>query len=446
MNNNKSTLQVTNKAVLTIAVPMALGYLTTPLVGIADTAIVGQLGSASLIGGVAVAAIFVGVLLTTLNFLRFATSALTAQAFGQGDDVDVVGVLLRSCLIAVIAGLFIIMIAQPLLTFGLRIMQPSDAVATAASDYFLIRILAAPFTLLNFVFFAWAIGTNRPIMSFLLQSFLNVINVILSYYLVLVLDMGIKGAAWGTVIAEITTVALTLFFLAKPVLTQRGTLAALIFNGAKLKSMMLLNSDIMVRSFCLFAAFAFFTRQSAQQSDIVLAANEILMHFFMIAGYFLDGFAVAAEQFVGRAIGARNHNTFRRAVWITSIWNIAQATALSLVFFIFGTYMIDFMTPNEEVRATARLFMFWAAATPFIGVAAFQMDGIFIGATWSKDMRNSMIISLGVMIVSYYVLFPLIGNHGLWLALCIFLGLRGFTLYLILRKREQNTFAHQPIV
>lgn len=446
MNNNKSTLQVTNKAVLTIAVPMALGYLTTPLVGIADTAIVGQLGSASLIGGVAVAAIFVGVLLTTLNFLRFATSALTAQAFGQGDDVDVVGVLLRSCLIAVIAGLFIIMIAQPLLTFGLRIMQPSDAVATAASDYFLIRILAAPFTLLNFVFFAWAIGTNRPIMSFLLQSFLNVINVILSYYLVLVLDMGIKGAAWGTVIAEITTVALTLFFLAKPVLTQRGTLTALIFNGAKLKSMMLLNSNIMVRSFCLFAAFAFFTRQSAQQSDIVLAANEILMHFFMIAGYFLDGFAVAAEQFVGRAIGARNHNTFRRAVWITSIWNIAQATALSLVFFIFGTYMIDFMTPNEEVRATARLFMFWAAATPFIGVAAFQMDGIFIGATWSKDMRNSMIISLGVMIVSYYVLFPLIGNHGLWLALCIFLGLRGFTLYLILRKRERHIFAHQPIV
>ena len=142
----------------------------------------------------------------------------------------------------------------------------------------------------------------------------------------------------------------------------------------------------------------------------------------MIAGYFLDGFAVAAEQFVGRAVGAGNQHIFKRTIKITSIWNFAQAAALSLFFLLFGTWIIDFMTPNEAVRTTAYTFMIWAAITPLIGVAAFQMDGVFIGATWSKDMRNSMLTSLILMIVSYTILFPLMGNHGLWLALCLFIG------------------------
>lgn len=443
MPNEKNSLQVTNKAVLTVAVPMALGYLTTPLVGIADTAIVGQLGSAALIGGVAVAAVFMSVLLTTLNFLRFSTSALTAQAFGRGENSDTVGVLLRSSLIAIVAGSAIVLLSPPILSLGLWLMAPSAAVGDAAGDYFLIRALATPFTLLNYVFFAWCVGTDRPVLSFLLQTFLNAVNVAVSYHLVLNLGMGIAGAAWGTVIAETATAAIALFFLAKPVLAEKGHLTELIFDIGKLKAMMILNSDIMVRSFCLFAAFAFFTRQSAQQSDTILAANEILMHFFMIAGYFLDGFAVAAEQFVGRAIGAGRIDIFRRAILMTSLWNLGQAAALSLVFALVGHAMIDFMTPNEDVRTVAGAFIAWALFTPLIGVAAFQMDGVFIGATWSKDMRNSMLTSLVSMVLSYYLLFPLLGNHGLWLALYIFLGLRGFTLYLIMRRREGTAF--QPV-
>lgn len=443
MPNEKNSLQVTNKAVLTVAVPMALGYLTTPLVGIADTAIVGQLGSAALIGGVAVAAVFMSVLLTTLNFLRFSTSALTAQAFGRGENSDTVGVLLRSSLIAIVAGSAIVLLSPPILSLGLWLMAPSAAVGDAAGDYFLIRALATPFTLLNYVFFAWCVGTDRPVLSFLLQTFLNAVNVAVSYHLVLNLGMGIAGAAWGTVIAETATAAIALFFLAKPVLAEKGHLTELIFDIGKLKAMMIQNSDIMVRSFCLFAAFAFFTRQSAQQSDTILAANEILMHFFMIAGYFLDGFAVAAEQFVGRAIGAGRIDIFRRAILMTSLWNLGQAAALSLVFALVGHAMIDFMTPNEDVRTVAGAFIAWALFTPLIGVAAFQMDGVFIGATWSKDMRNSMLTSLVSMVLSYYLLFPLLGNHGLWLALYIFLGLRGFTLYLIMRRREGTAF--QPV-
>lgn len=440
MPTRNPSLEVTNRTVLAIAVPMALGYLTTPLVGVADTAIVGQLGDAALIGGVAIAAIFVGVLLTTFNFLRFATSALTAQAFGRGDVMELAGILLRSCLVAVIVGALVAALSHPILKLGLLIMQPSAAVAEAASSYFLIRVLAAPITLLNFVLFSWLLGTGRTILSFLLQTFLNVLNVLISIYLVLVLDWGIAGAAWGTVIAEILTVALSVVFVVRPLLARRGQIAALTFNYQKLKQMMVLNSDIMVRSFCLFAAFAFFTRQSAQQSDTILAANEILLHFFMIGGYFLDGFATSAEQFVGRAIGSGNRSTFRRAIRITSLWNLGQATLLMLVYFIAGTMIIDFLTIAEDVRLVARDFLIWAAITPIVGVAAFQMDGVFIGATWSKDMRNSMLMSLAFLVASYFVLFPLMGNHGLWLALCLFLGARGLTLSLILLKRERETF------
>lgn len=436
----KAPLEVTNKAVFIIAVPMALGYLTTPLVGLADTAIIGQLGSASLIGGVAVAAAFIGVLLTTFNFLRFATSALTAQAFGAQDDDEVAGVLLRSSLMAVGAGLLMIALYPLVLHYGLALMNPSAAVGESARSYFEIRILAAPFTLLNFVFFAWFVGINRPILSFLVQTFLNLVNVILTYYLVLSEGMGIAGAAWGTLVAEVATVLLSIVFIVRPLSGFKGVLFAMMFDGAKLKAMMALNSDIMVRSFCLVAAFTFFTRQSAQQTDTILAANEILLHFFMIAGYFLDGFAVAAEQFVGRAIGARNRIIFQKAVRITSFWNVVQAALLSLVFLATSFQIIDFMTSNEDVRETARLYYFWAVLTPVIGVAAFQMDGVFIGATWSRDMRNSMILSLALMITVYYGLFPFFDNHGLWFALCLFLGLRGLTLFILMRRRIRNTF------
>lgn len=441
MAKDGNPLLVTHKSIFTIAVPMGLGYLTTPLVGIADTTIVGQLGSSALIGGVAIAAAFIGILLTTFSFLRFATSALTAQAIGREDNEEVVGVFLRSSMIAIVAGLLVIACAPLILKYGLIIMNPSDAVTSAVRDYFNTRILATPFSLLNFVFFAWFVGTDRPILSFLTQTFLNVVNIAFTYYFVLVQGMGVEGAAMGTLVAEVMTVCVSAFFAFKAVSRFAGRLVAMTFSLSKLASMMALNGDIMVRSFCLHLAFVFFTRQSAQQSDDVLAANEILLHFFLIAGYFLDGFAVAAEQFIGRAIGAKNRETFKRAVYLTSFWNGVQASLLSLFFLAFGSAIVAFMTPNEAIRAIAASYLMWAVITPVVGVAAFQMDGIFIGGTWSRDMRNTMILSLILMVILYYVLFPIMGNHGLWLALNIFLGLRGFLLYLRLKNREETTFA-----
>ncbi|MEM6667090.1 MAG: MATE family efflux transporter, partial [Pseudomonadota bacterium] len=210
--------------------------------------------------------------------------------------------------------------------------------------------------------------------------------------------------------------------------------------AAPFKRLMALNGDIMIRSFSLIFAFAFFTRQGAAQGDVVLAANAVLMNFFLIGGYFLDGFATAAEQMAGEAIGARRRERFVRAVRLTLLWGIALAAGASAVFWFGGPALIDLMTTNGDVRETARVFLIWAALTPLFGVFAFQFDGVFIGATWSSDMRNMMLLSLVAYLIAWAVLVPPFGNHGLWAALAIFLGMRGITLGLRYPARLNRTF------
>jgi len=200
------------------------------------------------------------------------------------------------------------------------------------------------------------------------------------------------------------------------------------------------NRDIMIRSFSLLFAFALFTRQGAQFGDVILAANAVLMHFFLIGGYFLDGLATAAEQLAGRAVGARYRPAFRRSVQLTLIWGFTLSLALTALYLLFGRQFIALMTTAPEVRATAETFLLWAALTPLAGVLAFQMDGVFIGATWSGDMRNMMLVSLAAYLAALALLIPALGNHGLWLALLFFLGVRGLSLFLRLRVREPDTF------
>ena len=196
----------------------------------------------------------------------------------------------------------------------------------------------------------------------------------------------------------------------------------------------------MIRSFSLLFAIAFFTARSAAQGDNILAANAILEKFFIFAAFFLDGFAIAAEQISGRAIGAKNYVAFKAAVRLTILWGIIMALFIAVFLLIFGNITIGIMTTNQAVANTASIFLIWAILTPLFGVLAFQMDGVFIGATWTNDMRNMMLLSLVVYLLSYYALFPHYGNHGLWLSFNIFLGIRGITLFMVLPKRTRQTF------
>jgi putative MATE family efflux protein len=431
---------ITHRTVFAIAAPMTLAYLTTPLLGLVDTAVAGRLGDPALIGGLAVGAVIVDLVFTTFNFQRSGTTGLAAQATGAGNEREKQAILLRALLLAVVIGLAAI-VASPLVIYvALALMAPSPEVAAATREYFLIRMLGAPFALANYAVLGWLVGLGRPSLALALQILINGVNIVLSILLGLVLGWGIAGIATGTVIAEITAVLVAAPLCLQLVDRDQRPSRAALLDPAALRRLVSLNGDIMVRSFVLLFAFAFFTAQGSRQGEVTLAANAVLMHFFLVGGYFLDGLATAAEQLVGRAVGAKFREGFARALRLTTFWNLLMAGALSLVFLVAGTALIDLVTTLPEVREEARRYLWLAALTPLTGVVAFQMDGVYIGATWSRDMSRMMLLSFAAYIAAWAVLTPALGNVGLWLSLHVFLLCRGITLSALIPSRARRTF------
>jgi MATE family, multidrug efflux pump len=433
--------EVTHRGVLAIAVPMTIAYLSTPLLGIVDTAVIGQLGRADILGGIAVGAVIFDILFTTFNFLRSGTTGLTAQALGAEDRIGQTAALYRAGLVGLVAGLLVIILQAPILALSLVFMGASGSVESAVREYFAIRVLGAPFALVNYAILGWFLGLGRAGTGLALQLVLNGLNMALSIYFVLGLGWGVAGVAWGTVIGETVTALLGTVLAARALGLSALIPRAAILERSGLLRTFAVNRDIMIRSFSLLFTFALFTSASARQGDIVLAANAVLMNFFLFGGYFLDGFATAAEQLAGRAVGARYRPAFSRAVGLTMIWGFALAAALSMALLLGGPVFIDLLTTNDQVREVARVFLIWAALTPLFGVAAFQFDGVFIGATWSDDMRNMMLVSVGVYVAVWQISTPWLGNHGLWLALISFLAVRGITLAARYPVRLARTFA-----
>ncbi len=436
------SFEVNHRSVLAIAWPMTLAYMSTPILGLVDTAVVGQLDSAALLGGLAVGAILFDIVFTTFNFLRASTTGLVAQAHGAGDIAEQRAIFYRSGIVSAVGGILVLATAPLLLWLGLHFMDVTAAVESAVRDYFSIRIIAAPLTLMNYSILGLYLGLGRAQTGLILQILLNGINIVLSIWLGLYLGWGLEGVAWATVVAEAVTVLVGLLLTGK-IWTSPTPLATRLKNKAAWLKMFGLNRDIMIRSFLLLFAFAFFTAQGARYGEVTLAANAVLMNFFMVSGFFLDGFATAAETLVGRAVGARYRPAFNRSVRLTLFWGFVLAGIATVVFFLAGPLLIDTLTVNEPVRAEARVYLPWAALTALAGVVAFQMDGVYIGATWSRDMRNMMILSIGVYFLTWWIATPWLGNHGLWLALEVFLGFRGITLYARLSTKAQSTFSEQ---
>ena len=432
---------VTHRTVVAIAVPMTLAFVTTPLLGLVDTAVVGRLGIAAQMGGLAVGAILFDVVFSSLNFLRAGTTGLVAQAYGADDAVEQTAVVARALVLAVLLGFAALLLADPILALGLYFIAPESAVAQAVALYFGIRILAAPLTLANYVVLGWALGVARAGLGLGLQVVLNGTNIALSLWLGLGLGWGIEGVAWATLIAEGVALVAGLAVLASAL---RGTVLPAwerVGQRAAFGRLFALNRDILIRSFCLLGTFFAFTALGARFGTDVLAANAVLLNFFMVAGFFLDGLATAAEQLAGRAIGARWRPAFDRSVRLSLGWGIVLGGLLSLLFWLAGPLVIDALTTNETVRATARLYLPWAAATALVGAVAFQMDGVYIGATWSREMRDWMLVSTALFALVAWIARDAMGNHGLWLALLVFLGARGITLLARLPGRRDQTFA-----
>jgi len=440
-NERAGPFEVTHRLVLSIAIPMTLGFLTTPLIGLTDTAVAGRLGSADALAGMAVGAVIFDLLLGSFNFLRASTTGLVAQAFGRGDRREEQAVYWRSLVIALCSGLVLALLSPFLLAAGLFLMAPSPGVADVTATYFMIRILSAPLSLANYALLGFVLGRGQGMTGLFLQAVINGVNIVLSIVLGLGLGWGVAGIAWAAFTGETVGMLTGLLLVVSRFDRKERPSRAELFARERMRALFSLNRDIMIRTFVLVGAFAVMTRIGSSMGPLVLAANAVLMNIFLVAGYYLDGIANAAEQLVGRAFGANFRPAFDRAVRLTMIWSFGLGVVTTLLFLLFGANVIGFLTTTEAVRAEAVKYLPWAALTTITGALAFQMDGVFIGATWSSTMRNMMLAAFAGYLLALGLFVPFLGNHGLWLALNLFLAFRGIFLALRLPALAGRQFA-----
>ncbi|MGZ2256858.1 MATE family efflux transporter [Roseobacter sp. A03A-229] len=419
---------VTHARVLKIALPIVLSNATVPILGAVDVGVVGQMGEAAPIGAVALGAIILSTIYWIFGFLRMGTVGLVGQAEGAGDSAEVSAWLTRALLVGLVGGMALILLQPLIIWAGLALAGASDEVTSLAWSYLTIRIWTAPAAIAIFALTGWLVAMERTAGVFWVQLVMNGVNIVLDLLFVLVFDWGVQGVAIATAIAELTGAALGLWFCRAAFARPDWRDWPRIFDRAKLIRMALLNTDILLRSAMLMIIFSSFVFIGARFGDVTLAANEVLIQFMYVTAYAMDGFAFAAETLIARAFGQRNRAHVRRAALLTSLWGLVVCVTTAAAFAFSGGWIIDLMAKNAEVQQTARDFLPYMIVAPLIGCAAWMFDGIFIGATRSKDMRNMMALSFVVYWLSIALLLPSFGNHGLWLALLISFVARGVTL------------------
>ncbi len=419
---------LTHARVVGIAFPIVLSNATVPILGLVDTGVVGQLGQAAPIGAVGIGAIILTAIYWIFGFLRMGTAGLTAQADGAADRAEVSALLTRGLIIGLTAGLAIIALQIPLFWLAFKVSPASAEVETLARQYMTIRIWSAPAMIGLYAMLGWLIGQGRTGGVFAIQVVMNGLNIGFDLWFVLGLGFGVGGVALATFIAEWSGFALGLWLCRDAFRGGAWKDTARIFDRARLIRMAVVNTDILIRSVLLQAIFVSFLFWGANFGDVRLAANQILLQMLYLTSYAMDGFAAAAESLVGQALGARNATRLRRAAYLTGLWGFGIAAILALMFALFGPWMIDLMTTAQDVRAAAIVYLPYMIAAPIVGAAAWMLDGIFIGATRSTDMRNMMIVSALCYFAAIIPLMALLGNHGLWLGLLLSFGVRGVTL------------------
>jgi MATE family multidrug resistance protein len=419
---------LTHKRVLNIAFPIVLSNVTVPILGLVDTGVVGQLGSAAMIGAVGIGAIILSSIYWIFGFLRMGTTGLTSQAYGAGRSGEVTAMLSRALMVGLAGGCAVILLQAPVFWAYFQMSPASAEVESMARDYMQIRVYSAPAMIALFGISGWLIALERTRALLTIQVLMNGLNILLDLWFVLEMGWGVEGVAWATFIAEWSGLGLGLWLCRDAFAQPAWRDWARIFDRERLKLMASVNRDILLRSLMLQGIFVSFLFLGSKFGDVTLAANQVLLQFLNIIAYALDGFAFAAEALVGQALGARNRRGLRRAALLTSGWGFLASALLGLAFISFGGAIIDLMAKVPEVQIEARIYLIYTGFAAILGLGAFMLDGIFIGATRSRDMRDMMAVSLVVYVICLIILIPLMGNHGLWLALLISYVVRGVTL------------------
>lgn len=420
--------KITHRTVLNLAGPMVISNITTPILGLVDTGVVGHLGDASYIGAVSTGGLLFGFLYWGFGFLRMSTTGIAAQAVGRKDGDELRAILFRSMLIAVLISVLLLVARTSLATIGFELLSASVAVESKAMSYYHIRIWSAPFTLLNYTLIGWYLGAQTAKAPLLITLAINITNIILDIVFVLEWDMGVEGVALASVIAEMIGVVVGLLLLPAVMRSHSGQLYwKSVVNIQKIKALFWLNMDVFIRTICLIFAFAWFTNESARQGDVILAVNTVLLNFQTLMAYALDGIANAAEVLVGRSVGQADTTLFWQSIYLCGMWSALAALVFTLLFAVFGAQLIALLTDVIPVRTVANQYLFWPVVLPLISFWSFLFDGIFVGATWSAAMRNCMLIAtLLIFLPAWYWLLPF-GNQGLWMAFTLFMIGRALT-------------------
>lgn len=412
-----------DRRILRLAVPSILANITTPLLALIDTAIAGHLGSERYLAAIAVGGVMFNMLYWFFSFLRAGTSGLSAQACGAGDPSASALVMGRSLLVALTAGALMILFQEGIFKMMVWFLEAKPPVSSLASVYFHLLIWGAPAVLGNYAMAGWFLGMQNSRMMLWVSLIINVVNIVTSLTLVYLLDMGIAGIAAGTLVAQWTGFGAGFLFL-KGYRMPRPKWAD-IFRWNELRRFFSVNVDVMLRTVCLIAVTLWFSRAGSVQGPLILAVNTLLMQLFLLFSYMMDGVAFAGEALVGRYVGARDLQHVHLCVKRLFVWGAAWTLLFTLVYFLGGEGILDLLSDDAGVRSAAHEYFVWALTIPLAGFAAFAWDGVYIGATLTRRLLVSMAGACATFFLLYYLLVPVMHNHGLWLAFIAYLAMRG---------------------
>lgn len=434
-----------DRAIWCIAAPMILSSVTTPLLGVVDTAVIGRLDDPVYLGAVAAGATIFSVLFVGLNFLRMGTTGVTAQAHGAGDGTAVREALGQGLAIAMVMALLLLLAQKWVVELALWGIGPSEGVAAYTRQYFSIRIWSAPATLANFVLIGWLIGRRDARGPLVMTLVTNLVNIVLDIWLVHGLGMQVRGVAVATLLAEISGLATGLFFVQIRLRQSPGhwELPRLL-QAARYRRLLGINANLLLRTLALMLVFAFITAQGARSGDVILAANAVLLNFQYFTSYALDGIAYAAEALVGGAIGAGDRDGLRRLVRRCLQWSLLLSLGFTVSYALFGGLVIAGLTTIEAVRLAAQDYLPWLVLLPVVSAWSYLHDGVFVGATWAREMRQVMLgAMLLVFLPAWFVARPW-GNHALWFAFTLFMAARGLGMEIWFRRRVMRHAIDPP--
>ncbi len=431
-----------DKKILRLAIPNIISNVTIPLLGLVDLALMGHLKSEIYIGAVSLGTVLFNFIYWGFSFLRMSTSGFTAQSYGEKNQQESFSILARAMLISSLISVVIILLQIPIEWLCFAAINGSNEVEALAREYFRIRVWAAPATLGLYALNGWFLGMQNARYPMITSILANVINLLLSFLFVFYFDMASAGVAWGTVIAQYLGMGIGIFlFLKKYKQLVSFWNWESILNISALKNFFRVNSDIFIRTFCVIIVFTFFTSKSASIDDHILAVNSLLIQFLLFFSFFIDGFAFAGEAMAGKYLGEKNKILFNELTRKLFVWGGGLALIFGVLFLFGNELILSILTNQHSLIETAQDYILWVVLTPILTFASFIWDGIYIGATASREMRNSMLAATIILFLpSYFLLYDSLGNHALWLAMMLFMLGRGIFQTILFPKVIRKSF------